>query len=114
MHNNVLNVNTITIGYNHYQPYKCDSIHAEEHALSKLEINKSKRNMHISVLVVRICQDGTYANSKPCIKCTHKLNTMYQYGYIIDWVYYSGVTGEIEKCKLRDLQPKPAKVSYRL
>jgi hypothetical protein len=67
---------------------------------------------NIDIVVVRLKNNGTYGNSKPCAACLNKLNMCAPVkGYRIRRIYYSDENGEIVKSTLEQLLNEPLYVS---
>jgi hypothetical protein len=84
------------------------SIHAEEMALDKIKINRQKKLINVSLLVIRITVGSTkncynLANSRPCIGCMYKIKNITKFGYKISKIYFSNEKGDIICYKLRDI-----------
>lgn len=81
----------------------CNSIHAEDMAISKLP--PTKKRTKISLIVIRISACSTSSNyrlteSKPCLACYNKISNIY--GYRIKNIYWSDMNGLIIKRSYRD------------
>lgn len=69
----------IATGFNVRQVNRCAkySVHAEESALNSLFcINKRRKYDRLFLYVIRLMDNGSIANSKPCNNCRQKLNNM--------------------------------------
>ena len=97
----------ISFGFNHSVPNSVTgSIHAENHAISKLKNRQTKNNLKkIDILIIKTSKTGSHlGNSRPCIKCMNDLvNLPSQKGYKIKNVYYSCTDGSIKKEHLNKL-----------
>ena len=93
----------VSKGINYHKKHN-KTIHAEQDAISKLPIRKSRKLKKINILVIRTTGTGKINNSKPCYHCIqYMINTTPQYGYKISNVYFSTDNGSIEKQKLTQL-----------
>ena len=97
----------IEIGINSYQKNNCISstyksrfdnnkvyragIHAEMDVTGKLKFYDTKR---ITIVVIRIDNNGNLANSKPCPNCAYQLGLLNYKN-----VYFSNSEGQFEKLK---------------
>jgi deoxycytidylate deaminase len=85
------------------------SIHAEEDAIKKLvniihKIKKRKRTFDLCVY--RLTTTKSYATSKPCVNCVHKLVSLYRKYWIkVRDVYYFDQDGKFYKNKINDINP---------
>lgn len=99
--------NTKKNSKNIIHPYP-KTIHAEETAINKIQINKNRKKIEVSLLVIRITPSSTIdnyrlTNSKPCVSCISKIRNIEQIGYKITKIYFSDEQGDIICYKLRDI-----------
>ena len=90
--------------------------HAEEMALDKIYLKKTKKIINVSIIVIRITPSSTatnykLANSRPCLMCMHKIKNTTSSGYRVTNVYFSDNNGQILKYKLRDLVKEKQHIS---
>lgn len=84
------------------------STHAEEMAIDKIQKNKGRKLIDISLLVIRITPTSTpdsykLVNSRPCAACVYRIKNMASHGYKISKLYFSNENGDIVCYKLRDI-----------
>lgn len=94
------------MGYNHSRPCLNKSVHAEEDALHKYICKRkkdTKKRPKIDLLVIRIADNGTLKNSKPCLHCMMALKSYNNKEVNIRNIYYSNDDGEIEHIKFNKL-----------
>jgi len=92
------------------------STHAEEMAIDKIQKNKTKKKINVSLLVIRITTASTLdsyvlSNSRPCVACIHKIKNMGYHGYKISKIYFSNEHGNIVCYKLRDIVKEKQHIS---
>lgn len=93
----------LSLGFNH-QTNESSTIHAEQNAISKLPVRRSKKLKRINLLVVRTSKSGKLNNSRPCLHCIRSMTAKTPlYGYKIHYVYFSTDDGSIKKTKLSEL-----------
>ena len=81
------------------------SIHAEQHALTKLPYVRNKKKLEaINLLVIRVSTKNKIQSSKPCAKCIEQMKFLPQKkGYILKHIYYSDENMNIVKTDLDNL-----------
>ena len=100
--------NPLTYGENHHRNNK--PVHAEEHSISKLQVNRSNKKIKVSLLVVRLSGRDKFNSSKPCVNCINHMNQCCEKkGYKITTIYYTDSDGEIVKTSLNKLNLDPCK-----
>jgi cytidine deaminase len=82
----------------------CYGEHAEAVAVGNLPITRTKRNIPIDIIVVRISKSGKLKSSAPCSKCLQHMQKLCETtGYKIKCIYYSDADGNLVKAKFLDL-----------
>jgi len=74
------------------------SVHAEEHALNKMNKINAINNglLKIDILVLKYYSDGSLGNSKPCRNCLNRFKFVNNHtDILIKNIYYSNVLGDI-------------------
>lgn len=81
------------------------SIHAEEHAISKLpSVPARKKKPRVDLLVMRTTRTGTLGISRPCARCTILLyHEVPARGYELGNIYYTASDGSIAKTNIYNL-----------
>ena len=97
----------LSYGENHYSVHRAAGMsrttHAEENAIRKLPpLPRHKKLKKVDLLVIRV-NKVTMGNSKPCIHCILKMNSLPEKGYVLENVFYSTYDGSIETCSLNYL-----------
>ncbi|AKI78957.1 putative cytidine deaminase [Acanthamoeba polyphaga mimivirus] len=101
--------------------YAYKSIHAEETALDKIKLQRSKKTIKASLLVIRLKPASTpesysLANSRPCLACLYRIKNSANNGLRINKIYYSNDDGKIICYKLKDILSEKQHLSkfYRI
>lgn len=101
--------------------YAYKSIHAEETALDKIKLQRSKKTIKASLLVIRLKPASTpdsysLANSRPCLACLYRIKNSVNNGLRINKIYYSNDDGQIICYKLKDILSEKQHLSkfYRI
>lgn len=91
-------LNVLSRGINHYNGRQYKSIHEEKTAIDKLP--KTKKKVHINILVIRVNISGKVVNSKPCDQCLKYMKcTLPKRNYILKNIYWSNDDGTITVTK---------------
>lgn len=69
-------------------------------AILNLPPNKSKRVITLDLIAIRVNNQGSIRNSKPCSMCIKYMQRI-RYGYRIRYIYYSDAKGAIIKTSLK-------------
>jgi len=105
----------LSVGYNCYRGIATmnigATIHAEHFAINKLKPRpKNKKLYKINIVVIKVSNTGLIGMSKPCKHCVDNLQILAnRKGYIIDSIYFSNQSREIEKWSYTELELDPNK-----